>query len=56
MSAPPAPEDPGEDDPHRRPPGPLLGLRFWLLIAFAVFCVAAGLAVARLGPVWFPPP
>ncbi len=54
MSDPPAPVEPDEDDPGARPPGPLLGLRFWLLIGFAVFCIAAGLAVAWLGPVWFP--
>ncbi|MDP3117976.1 MAG: hypothetical protein Q8N19_12785 [Phenylobacterium sp.] len=56
MSAPPPPGDPDEDDPAPRPPGQLLGLRFWLLIAFAVVCIAAGLGVARLGPVLFPAP
>lgn len=37
-------------------PRPLLGLRFWLLISFTVVCILAGLAVAWLGPVWFPAP
>lgn len=56
MSAQPPPGDPDEDDPGARPPGPLLGPRFWLLIVFTVVCIAAGLAVARLGPVVFPAP
>ena len=56
MSDQPPPGDPDEDDPGARPSGPLLGLRFWLLIAFAVVCIAAGLGVARLGPVLFPAP
>jgi hypothetical protein len=47
--------EPEDDDADVRPPGSLLGLRFWLLISFAVICIVAGLAVAWLGPVWFPP-
>ncbi|MGQ3016372.1 hypothetical protein [Phenylobacterium sp.] len=56
MSDPPPPGDPDEDDAGARPSGPLLGLRFWLLIVFTVVCIAAGLGVARLGPVLFPAP
>lgn len=51
---PPPPGEAEEDDQDARPARPLLGLRFWLLIGFAAACVAAGLAVATLGPVWFP--
>ena len=34
----------------------LLGPGFWALIAFGVFCVAAGAALARFGPTWFSHP
>jgi hypothetical protein len=54
VSAPQPPDASDEDAPGAHSPGPLLGLRFWLLIAFAVVCIAAGLGVARLGPVLFP--
>jgi hypothetical protein len=54
VTPPPPTAAPDADDPDPRPSGPLLGLRFWLLIAFAVVCIVGGLAVALLGPVWFP--
>lgn len=53
----PAPGDdppPDPEDAPEPPPGPLLGLRFWLLIAFAALCIASGLVVAMLGPVLVP--
>jgi hypothetical protein len=37
----------GDDD---RPPRPLIGPAFWIAILFGLVCIAAGLAVARLGP------
>ncbi|MCG9915340.1 MAG: hypothetical protein MH112_03135 [Phenylobacterium sp.] len=52
MTVKPGPDDPSDQDPTR----PLLGPRFWLLISFTVVCILAGLAVAWLGPVWFPAP
>ena len=39
--------DPDDDEP---PPRPLLGPAFWALMIFAALCVAAGIAVATLGP------
>lgn len=50
----PLPES--DEAPDPAPPRPLLGPRFWLLISFTVVCILAGLAVAWLGPVWFPAP
>jgi hypothetical protein len=42
--------DPAECDPAGRPPRPLLGLWFWLILAISLACVLAGLGVATLGP------
>ena len=40
------PDDPEGDEPPR----PLITARFWALMIFAALCVAAGIAVAVLGP------
>ena len=42
--------DPAEDDPAGPEPRPLLGLRFWLILAISLACTLAGLGVAVLGP------
>jgi hypothetical protein len=43
-------------DPAAYRPRPLLGLTFWAMIAFAVLCVLAGVAIANLGPRLFARP
>ena len=41
----------GPDDPEGEfQPRPLITARFWALMIFAALCVAAGIAVAVLGP------
>jgi len=45
-----APKDPAEYRPR-----PLLGVTFWAMIAFAVICVLAGVAIAQFGPRLFAP-
>src|SRR5207302_731051 len=40
-----APKDPADYRPR-----PLLGVTFWAMIAFAVVCVLAGVAIADFGP------
>ena len=42
-------------DPDDGPPPKLMGVAFWLMIAFGLLCIAAGWAVARLGPTLLPP-
>ncbi|WP_309603939.1 mitofilin family membrane protein [Phenylobacterium sp.] len=37
-------------DPAAYRPRPLLGVSFWAMIAFAVLCVLAGVAIANFGP------
>ena len=52
------PSDPAPDpadltapkDPAAYRPRPLLGASFWAMIAFAVLCVLAGVAIANFGP------
>jgi hypothetical protein len=55
-----SPSDPSEaaapKDPAAYRPRPLLGLTFWAMIAFAVLCVLAGVAIASLGPRLFARP
>jgi hypothetical protein len=45
-----APKDPAEYRPR-----PLLGVTFWAMVAFAVICVLAGVAIAQFGPGLFAP-
>jgi hypothetical protein len=45
-----APKDPAEYRPR-----PLLGVTFWAMVAFAVVCVLAGVAIAHFGPGLFAP-
>ena len=45
-----APKDPADYRPR-----PLLGVTFWAMIAFAVVCVLAGVAIAQFGPRLFSP-
>ena len=47
-------EEPIEPAAYRKKP--LLGLGFWIAIAFGVLCIAAGYALARLGPKYLAPP
>ena len=51
-----APEVTAPKDPAAYRPRPLLGLTFWAMIAFAVLCVLAGVAIANLGPRLFAGP
>ena len=51
-----APEVTAPKDPAAYRPRPLLGLTFWAMIAFAVLCVLAGVAIANLGPRLFAKP
>jgi hypothetical protein len=37
-------------DPDGPAPRPLLGVTFWIMMAFTAVCVLAGAAVAVLGP------
>jgi len=39
-------------DPTAYRPKPLLGATFWAMVAFAVLCVLAGVAIASFGPRW----
>jgi hypothetical protein len=48
MSEPSAPDPP--KDPAAYRPRPLLGLGFWALLAFALVCILAGIAIAQFGP------
>jgi hypothetical protein len=48
MSQPSAPDPP--KDPAAYRPRPLLGLGFWGLLAFALVCILAGIAIAEFGP------
>lgn len=41
---------PPPDDPEEYRPRPLLGPMFWLMLAFGLVCVAAGVAFALLAP------
>ena len=43
-------DQPPPDDPDDRPPPRLMGTWFWLALIFALACIVAGLAVAKLGP------
>jgi hypothetical protein len=43
-------QKPPPDDPDDRPPPRLMGPWFWLALIFALACIVAGLAVAKLGP------
>ena len=46
-----------EPDPAAERPRPLLGVGFWLFIAFSFLCVLAGAGVVLLGPkLWAPAP
>jgi hypothetical protein len=47
-------EQPIEPAAYRKKP--LLGLGFWIAIAFGVLCIAGGYALARLGPKYLPVP
>jgi hypothetical protein len=40
--------DNGDEDD--RPPPRLMGPRFWIALAFGLFCVIAGFVLATLGP------
>jgi hypothetical protein len=51
-----ASQDTAPQDPAAYRPRPLLGLTFWAMIAFAVLCVLAGVAIANLGPRLFAKP
>ena len=51
-----APEVTAPKDPAAYRPRPLLGVTFWAMIAFAVLCVLAGVAIANLGPRLFDKP
>ena len=51
-----APEVTAPKDPAAYRPRPLLGVTFWAMIAFAVLCVLAGVAIANLGPRLFAKP
>ena len=52
----PDPDAPSAPDAaEAEPPRPLFGLAYWVMIAFAVACIAGGYLVARLGPKLFPP-
>jgi len=42
-------------DPAAYRPRPLLGVTFWAMVAFAVVCVLAGVAIAQYGPRLFAP-
>jgi len=46
------PEVTAPKDPAAYRPKPLLGVTFWAMVAFAVLCVLAGVAIANLGPRW----
>jgi len=46
------PEITAPKDPAAYRPKPLLGVTFWAMVAFAVLCVLAGVAIATLGPGW----
>ena len=37
-------------DPAEYRPKPLLGVGFWVMVAFGLLCVLAGVAVTLLGP------
>lgn len=51
MTAPADPTGPAApQDPRDYRPRPLLGATFWAMIAFAVLCVLAGVAIATFGP------
>ena len=50
------PEVTAPKDPAAYRPRPLLGLTFWAMIAFAVLCVLAGVAIANLSPRLFARP
>ena len=53
MTAPPdTPEVAQPKDPDDYRPRPLLGATLWAMIAFAVLCVLAGVAIANFGPRW----
>lgn len=41
-------------DPAGYRPKPLLGVGFWVMVAFGLVCVLAGVAVTLLGPRWMP--
>ena len=45
----------GEPDPAAERPRPLLGVGFWLFIAFGLLCVLAGAGVVLLGPKFWAP-
>lgn len=47
-------EQPIEPAAYRKKP--MLGVGFWIAIAFGVLCIAAGYALAKLGPKFLPPP
>jgi hypothetical protein len=47
-------EQPIEPAAYRKKP--MLGVGFWIAIIFGVLCIAAGYALARLGPKYLPPP
>ncbi len=46
-----SPVDPAAYGPRR----PLMGVTFWIVIAFAAVCIVAGVAVGRYGAQLFPP-
>jgi hypothetical protein len=41
---------PGGDGDDPRPPPRLMTTWFWLALIFALACIVAGLALAKLGP------
>lgn len=49
----PEPELPGDPAAYR--PRSPMGVGFWVLLAFGLLCVLAGIAVALLGPRWMSP-
>jgi hypothetical protein len=49
-----SPEPDLPKDPAAYRPRPLLGLGFWVMIAFGVLCILAGVGVATLAPKLFP--
>jgi hypothetical protein len=50
VTSPPPDDGSRQDDASDDKPRPLMGVAFWIALAFGLACVAAGWAVARLAP------
>jgi hypothetical protein len=48
-------EAPEPTEPAAERNKPMLGAGFWIAIAFGLLCIAAGYALAKLGPRYLPP-